>query len=118
MEPLEEETEENDFLSNRETGEVPELMENETSLIAVSEKKQDFVKISRKNKTSTRKPWSEEESAAVERQLGTFFYKNKLPGKHAIVEAQRKEPVINGRPWSQIKFYIKNKKVYMKKKMN
>ncbi|KAL4233500.1 hypothetical protein ACF0H5_008181 [Mactra antiquata] len=117
-EPLEEETEENDFLSNRETEEVPELMENETSLIAISEKKQDFVKISRKNKTSTRKPWSEEESAAVERQLGTFIYQNKLPGKHALVEAQRKEPVINGRPWSQIKFYIKNKKVSMKKKTN
>lgn len=83
------------------------MIENDTSLKAVS----------RKNKTSTRKPWSEEESAAVERQLGTFFYQNKLPGKHAIVEAQRKEPVIMGRPWSQIKFYIKNKKVSMKKKM-
>ena len=54
--------------------------------------------------------WKEEEKSAVERQLGSFFYLSRLPGKHLIVEAQKKETSLQKRPWTQIKYYIKNKK--------
>jgi hypothetical protein len=51
------------------------------------------------------------------RQLGTFLYVEKLPGKYQITEAQKKEPLLMLRPWTQIKFFIKNKKIAMKRKM-
>lgn len=70
-----------------------------------------------KDKDSKRVPWNEEEKSAVCRQLKKFFGIEKLPGKCDIVEAQKKEPVLMQRPWSQIKYYIKNTKVSSRRKI-
>lgn len=58
--------------------------------------------------------WGEEEKSAVHRQLGHFFRLDRLPGKHVVVEAQRKEPILGKRPWRQIVFFIKNHKASAK----
>jgi hypothetical protein len=68
-----------------------------------------------KKNVCKRKMWGFEEKAAVQRQLGHFFHLERLPGKHVIVEAQRKEPILLKRPWRQIVFYIKNYKTSSKK---
>lgn len=63
-----------------------------------------------------RKMWTENEHAAAKRQLGKYFFIEKLPGKHEIEEARKKEPLLCNRPWIQIKSFIKNAKVSMKRK--
>jgi hypothetical protein len=55
-----------------------------------------------------RKKWSDAEKQAVERQLGKFLRIKKLPGKSDCENARRNEPSLQGRPWTQLKFYIKN----------
>ncbi|XP_053390631.1 midasin-like isoform X4 [Mercenaria mercenaria] len=70
------------------------------------------VKVGRTSKKSAnRKPWSGAEKEAVRRQLGKYFALDKLPGKHEIETAIRKEPVLCNRPWDHIKFFIKNTKI-------
>ena len=70
-----------------------------------------------KNKITSKKSWTVEECDAVNRQLGKFLLMDKLPGKKDILDVQKKEPLLSLRPWSQFKFYIKNKKVSQKRKM-
>lgn len=53
--------------------------------------------------SSTRKSWNENEQAAVKRQLEKYFFMEKLPGKHQIEEARKREPLLLARPWVQIK---------------
>ena len=64
----------------------------------------------RSRKAAPKIPWTSEEKAAVERRLGKFLRLERLPGKADCEEAKRKEPVLHRRPWSQIKFCIKNTK--------
>ncbi|KAL4221113.1 hypothetical protein ACF0H5_019373 [Mactra antiquata] len=66
----------------------------------------------------TRRKWTQEEEAAVKRQLNKYFFLNQLPGKCEIEEARKLEPVLLNRPWIQIKSFIKNKKVSMKRKQS
>ncbi|XP_052261560.1 uncharacterized protein LOC127865677 isoform X2 [Dreissena polymorpha] len=65
-----------------------------------------------------KKWWTEIEQAAVKRQLGKYFHLDKLPGKHEIEAAQMLEPLLSKRPWIQIKCFIKNVKVALKRKHN
>lgn len=53
-----------------------------------------------------RKEWSKEEKNAVEQALGKYFFLKRLPGKFEIEQAMRKQPVLNTRPWKQIKYFI------------
>lgn len=76
------------------------------------------MKPNRAKKTSTKKGWKAEEKAAVERQLGKFFTLSRLPGKFECQEAIQKEPALRNRPWSQIKFFIKNCKVSQRNKLD
>ena len=59
-------------------------------------------------KANKRKTWSEKEKCAVKRQFSLFLRTHKLPGKSECEAAKRKEPILLDRPWSQIKFCIKN----------
>ena len=61
-------------------------------------------------KTVKHRKWSCEEVQAVETHLMKFFYSAALPGKVLCEEVKRKEPALSGRPWNQIKFYVKNHK--------
>ena len=61
--------------------------------------------------SSKRSVWTTEEKNAVKRQLGKFFAMSKLPGKGDIEAAKREEPVLFSRPWTQIKFFIRNYKI-------
>ncbi|KAL4234518.1 hypothetical protein ACF0H5_006161 [Mactra antiquata] len=114
-EPLEEESD-----PTLEDQEEPDNA-SESNQIEVSKKievpaRNLYVQNRKTNNTTSKKPWSEEECAAVCRQLGTFLYVEKLPGKYQITEAQKKEPLLMLRPWTQIKFFIKNKKNSYEKK--
>ena len=68
-------------------------------------------------KQTTKTPWNPDEKAAIKRRFSTFFSLNRLPGKAEIEEVKRDEPVLQKRPWDQIKFFIKNVKVSEKRKM-
>ena len=62
---------------------------------------------------SKRKTCTEDEKQAVRRQLGKFLDLDRLPGKHNIIEAQRKEVVIQNKPWTHMKLY----KSFLQKKV-
>ena len=64
-----------------------------------------------------RRPWTAEEQTAVKRHLDKYFFTEKLPGKHEIEEARRQEPLLMNRHWVQIKSFIKNTKLSMKRKL-
>lgn len=65
-----------------------------------------------------RRKWTTEEEAAVKRQLNKYFFLNQLPGKCEIEESRKHEPVLMKRSWEQIKSFIKNKKISMKRKQS
>ena len=105
-EPLENEEMEDEPLDNDEMED--EQLERDRVTPDVPERERTNVK---------RTPWTEEERSAVRRQLEKFFSLDRLPGKHEILEAQRKEAILQRRPWTQIKFFIKNEKVALKRKL-
>ncbi|GFR87870.1 hypothetical protein ElyMa_006087600 [Elysia marginata] len=80
--------------------------------IASHEKREQPLITSRKKQRQQvpKRSWSEEERAAINRTLLKFFTLNRLPGKNEILDVQRKEPILQQRPWQQIKFFIKNMK--------
>ena len=74
-------------------------------------------KVLHKRKPTGKTPWSLDEKAAIMRTLSKFLTLTKLPGKAEIEEVKRNEPVLQKRPWQQIKFFIKNSKDSEKRKM-
>ncbi|XP_071829640.1 uncharacterized protein [Apostichopus japonicus] len=62
----------------------------------------------KKKKTVTKRPWTEEQKAAVNRHLHHFMVLNQLPGKSKIDECISKEPVLSTRSWKNIKDYCRN----------
>ncbi|KAL8619434.1 hypothetical protein ACOMHN_011785 [Nucella lapillus] len=62
----------------------------------------------KRRKTCERRTWSTAEKGAVKRQLAKYFRLKKLPGKADCEAAKRNEPTLQGRSWTQIKFYVKN----------
>jgi hypothetical protein len=82
-----------------------------TSNTTIPKPTNERVKISGK-----RKMWTSSEEASVKKHLGKFLYQDKLPGKNEIEKIRKEDPILSQRPWIQIKSYIKNKKVSMKKK--
>ncbi|XP_046562880.1 uncharacterized protein LOC124271755 [Haliotis rubra] len=65
----------------------------------------------KKRKQTPRRKWTQEEKAAIERQLGKFNRLKTLPGKLDCEKAKQKEHVLQPRPWRQIKYFVKNHKV-------
>lgn len=97
------EQEEND----NETPSVETYEENENTTEPTAKEK-PRMKPRRSKTQSTKTPWGKEEKAAIDRTLAKYFTIAKLPGKHEIQDAQKKEPILQRRPWQQIKFYLKN----------
>ncbi|KAL8608782.1 hypothetical protein ACOMHN_065519 [Nucella lapillus] len=62
----------------------------------------------KRRKTCERRTWSTAEKGAVKRQLAKYFRLKKLPGKADCEAAKRNEPTLQGKSWTQIKFYVKN----------
>ncbi|XP_028991933.1 M-phase phosphoprotein 8 isoform X2 [Betta splendens] len=78
---------------------------------------------SRKQVTSAVKPqkrnkrlWSEEEQAAVRRQLGDFCKLVKVPGKKDCDACLAAEPVLNSRTWREVKYFVHNSIQSMKRR--
>lgn len=57
---------------------------------------------------SIRRPWSNEEQAAVCKHLGTFINMHRCPGKKEI-ETAKKDQRLDKRSWKAIKYFVKNK---------
>jgi len=57
--------------------------------------------------------WTDEEKAAVQAWLGSFFYLHQLPGKNVILQCMEQHPVRRNRQWRNIKDYtsLVNKKI-------
>ncbi|XP_047456744.1 M-phase phosphoprotein 8 isoform X2 [Mugil cephalus] len=52
--------------------------------------------------------WSEEEQAAVRRQLGDFCKLVKVPGKKDCDACLAAEPALNSRTWREVKYFVHN----------
>jgi len=52
--------------------------------------------------------WTDEEKAAVQAGLGSFFCLHQLPGKNVILQCVEQHPVLRNRQWRNIKDYIRN----------
>ncbi|XP_029967431.1 M-phase phosphoprotein 8 isoform X1 [Salarias fasciatus] len=52
--------------------------------------------------------WSEEEQAAVRRQLGDFCKLVKVPGKKDCDACLAAEPALNTRTWREVKYFVHN----------
>ncbi|XP_034430968.1 M-phase phosphoprotein 8 isoform X2 [Hippoglossus hippoglossus] len=55
-----------------------------------------------------RRPWSEEEQAAVKRYLSDFITTMKVPGKKQCNACIAAEPDLRGRSWTDVKNYVHN----------
>lgn len=60
--------------------------------------------------------WSEEEQAAVRRQLGDFCKLVKVPGKKDCDACLAAEPALNTRTWREVKYYVHNSIQSMKRR--
>jgi len=52
--------------------------------------------------------WTDEEKAAVQAGLGSFFSLHQLPGKNVILQCMEQHPVLRNRQWRNIKDYVRN----------
>jgi hypothetical protein len=55
-----------------------------------------------------KKPWSEEERAAVHRWLDKFLCQKQLPRKAAIIRCIDNEPALLSRSWKNVKDFCRN----------
>lgn len=119
-EPLEVEEDSDAEGEDRADTERPPEIDDELPEISDEPSKKLKKKSAKKSQKATtpRKLWTADEHAAVKRQLDRYFYLEKLPGKHEIEEARKREPLLLNRPWMQIKSFIKNTKLSMKRKQN
>nr|XP_020474548.1 DNA-directed RNA polymerase II subunit RPB1-like [Monopterus albus] len=60
--------------------------------------------------------WSEEEQAAVKRQLGDFCKLVKVPGKKDCDACLAAEPALNSRTWREVKYFVHNSIQSMKRR--
>lgn len=60
--------------------------------------------------------WSEEEQAAVRRQLGDFCKLVKVPGKRDCDACLAAEPALNSRTWREVKYFVHNSIQSMRKR--
>lgn len=60
--------------------------------------------------------WSEEEQAAVRRQLGDFCKLVKVPGKKDCDACLAAEPALNTRTWREVKYFVHNSIQSMKRR--
>jgi len=51
--------------------------------------------------------WAVAEREAVRASLGSYFYRQQLPGKAAIMKCLE-NPVLHGRSWRNVKDYVRN----------
>lgn len=63
-----------------------------------------------------RTPWSDQEQAAVMKHLGNCVYLGTIPGKAVIENARKKDSLLAGRSWIQIKNFVRNKIVTKQKR--
>lgn len=73
----------------------------------------DFVE---KTQKRNKRLWSEEEQAAVRRQLGDFCELVKVPGKRDCDACLAAEPALSTRTWKEVKYFVHNSIQSMKRK--
>lgn len=59
-------------------------------------------------KTCVKRPWSEEEKAAVRRHFQRHILIKKVPNKSECDNCIKAEPTLCNRTWSHVKFFVKN----------
>lgn len=64
--------------------------------------------MSQKKKKFRRKAWSEEETAAIKRQLKDCLLLNRVPRKDEAMKALQFEPTLHGRTWKNVKDFVYN----------
>lgn len=70
-------------------------------------------------KGKTKRPWSEEESSAVERRMGKFIALRKIPGKEACMLCITQEsPALKTRTWKDVKYFVYNEIIRVKRKLS
>ncbi|XP_029935963.1 M-phase phosphoprotein 8 isoform X2 [Myripristis murdjan] len=69
-----------------------------------------------KTQKRTKRLWSEEEQAAVKRQLGDFCKLVKVPGKKECDACLSAEPALRSRTWREVKYYVHNTIQSMKRR--
>ncbi|XP_067460454.1 M-phase phosphoprotein 8 isoform X1 [Thunnus thynnus] len=93
------------------TDRAPVLQES-TSMSATGKQVTSAVKPQKRNK----RLWSEEEQAAVRRQLGDFCKLVKIPGKKDCDACLAAEPALSSRTWREVKYFVHNSIQSMKRR--
>ncbi|KAG7235458.1 hypothetical protein INR49_002689 [Caranx melampygus] len=96
-------------LSNTLPPEIPTQMEVSSSGISSSKKER---------RPTTKKPWTKEESSAVDRSMSQkFIEKFVVPGKNDCIACINANPeALKERDWRAVKFHVKNKITALKRK--
>ncbi|XP_045910809.1 M-phase phosphoprotein 8 isoform X1 [Micropterus dolomieu] len=88
------------------------VVQESTSVSTAGKRGTPAVKPQKRNK----RLWSEEEQAAVRRQLGDFGKLVKVPGKKDCDACLAAEPALNSRTWREVKYYVHNSIQSMKRR--
>lgn len=65
-----------------------------------------------------KRPWSEEEKAAVDKHLAKFMALRKTPGKMECLMCIEDEPALKNRSWKDIKNFVYNTNTSLNRKMS
>ena len=68
-------------------------------------------------KKQVKRPWSEEEKAAVLDCFGHHILQGKIPGKKDIEDCMKKYPFLQKRTWKNIKDFVRNQIASKKTKL-
>ncbi|XP_026231964.1 M-phase phosphoprotein 8 isoform X2 [Anabas testudineus] len=94
---------------------IPErapVVQESTPMSTAGRQVSSAVKPQKRNK----RLWSEEEQAAVRRQLGDFCKLVKVPGKKDCDACLAAEPALNSRTWREVKYFVHNSIQSMKRR--
>jgi len=80
------------------------LVQESTPTSSTGRQSTSGVKPQKRNK----RLWSEEEQAAVRRQLGDFCKLVKVPGKKDCDACLAAEPALSSRTWREVKYFVHN----------
>lgn len=88
------------------------VVQESTSMSAAGKLVTPAVKPQKRNK----RLWSQEEQAAVRRQLGDFCKLVKVPGKKDCDACLAAEPALSSRTWREVKYFVHNSIQSMKRR--
>lgn len=69
-------------------------------------------------KIQAKRPWTDQEKTAAQRRMAKFIALRKVPGKNdCLLCIEKESPVLNTRTWKDIKYFVYNEIIRIKRKL-